>query len=80
VFTAGITRYRLEIRGITELIEHDINGLLVEAVSVSEWKRTFERALNEDMLYLNLKVGVHQPRTMSDVALEMSSIYNLLGK
>jgi len=77
-FAAGTPIIGSNLGGIAELVEHEVNGLLVEYNSVSEWKRAFQTVLEDDTLYTKLKAGIRPPRTMADIAKEMLLIYSSL--
>jgi glycosyltransferase involved in cell wall biosynthesis len=61
--------------GIAELVKHNINGLLVPHQDVKAWQdAVLMLAKNRQLLY-NMRQEVKSVRTMKDVALEMSKIY-----
>jgi glycosyltransferase involved in cell wall biosynthesis len=74
-FAAGIPVIGSDLGGIAELVEHEKNGLLVEASSVAGWRSVLRRIVQEEGLLDRLKSGVSAPRRMDAVAADMSVIY-----
>jgi glycosyltransferase involved in cell wall biosynthesis len=77
-FAAGIPVVGSRLGGIAELVEHEVNGLLVEAGSQREWTRMVERLANDPRLLDRLRAGVHPPRSSNAVALDMLALYRML--
>lgn len=75
-FAAGIPVIGSNLGGIAELVQHEINGLLVEAASVEAWSRSLQRLNQERDLLIRLRHGVRPPRHMETVAKEMLSLYH----
>jgi glycosyltransferase involved in cell wall biosynthesis len=69
-----------KLGGIAELIEHEVNGLLVEPDSPEAWCRTFRRFLEDRGLLAQLQAGIRPPRGMQEVAEEMLALYAMLVK
>jgi glycosyltransferase involved in cell wall biosynthesis len=79
-FAAGIPVVGSKLGGIAELVEHEVNGLLVESDSPEAWCRTFRRLSEDRGLLAQLQAGIRPPRGMQDVAEEMLALYAMLGK
>lgn len=73
-FAAGLPVLGSRLGGIAELVTDEVDGLLVEAGSRSEWARALRRITDAD-LRTRLRRGVRRPRTMLDVAREMDVVY-----
>lgn len=79
-FAAGIPVIGWNIGGIAEIVQHGINGLLIEPDSVPAWVDTFQRLASDPILVAKLKAGVRPPRSSEQVAREMLQLYrSLLG-
>jgi glycosyltransferase involved in cell wall biosynthesis len=79
-FAAGVPVIGSELGGIAELVEHGVNGLLVEPDSPEAWCRTFRRLSEDRGLLGELQAGIRPPRGMQDVAEEMVALYAMLAK
>jgi glycosyltransferase involved in cell wall biosynthesis len=77
-FAAGIPVIGSNLGGIAELVEHEVNGLLVETDSITEWKSALQRCASEGGLLDRLRAGVRPPRSMATVAGEMMTLYKRL--
>lgn len=74
-FAAGVPVIGSRLGGIVELVEDGVNGLLVEASSVTAWKMSLQRLCLEPKLIESLRSEVKAPRTMKIVSEEMISLY-----
>lgn len=74
-FAAGIPVLGSRRGGVRELVQDGVNGLLVEAGSVEDWRRKLERVCSEPGLLERLRSGITPPRTMREVAQEMRQLY-----
>ncbi|KYC36862.1 glycosyl transferase group 1 [Scytonema hofmannii PCC 7110] len=77
-FAAGIPVIGSNLGGIAELVQHGVNGILVEPASVDAWIRELQRLSQEQDLLTHLRRGVRPPRHMETVAEEMLSLYNYI--
>jgi len=77
-FAAGIPVIGSDLGGIRELVRHEVDGLLVEPSSVSEWTAALSRLTRGPDLLERLQNGVKPPRTMGAVAADMLSLYEKL--
>lgn len=77
-FAAGTPVIGSNLGGIGELVEHEVNGLLVEPDLAAGWSQAFRRFLEEPGLLEMLRNGVPAPRSMSAVAREMAALYRSL--
>jgi glycosyltransferase involved in cell wall biosynthesis len=79
-FAAGTPVIGSNLGGISELIEHEVNGMLVETDSVEAWSNAMRRCYENGALLESLRQGVRPPREMSVVAQEMLLLYErILG-
>jgi glycosyltransferase involved in cell wall biosynthesis len=74
-FAAGIPVVGARRGGIAELVEHEVNGLLVEAASPNAWGAALHRLADDTGLLERFRAGVKRPRTMAAVAVEMRELY-----
>jgi glycosyltransferase involved in cell wall biosynthesis len=77
-FAAGVPVIGSNLGGIAELINHEVNGLLVEVNSVASWKQTFKRILEDWDLLAHLRMGISSPRNMGMASTEIMKIYDTL--
>ncbi|MEH2073490.1 MAG: glycosyltransferase [Nostoc sp.] len=69
------------IGGISELVRHNIDGLLVPYQDVKAWTEAISILAQNKNLLCSLQQGIKSVRTMAEVGLDMSSFYqDLLGK
>jgi glycosyltransferase involved in cell wall biosynthesis len=79
-FAAGIPVIGWKLGGINEIVQHGVNGLLIEPDSDVRWAETLRRVSEDVNLRAQLKAGVRPPRTSVEVAREMLALYeSLLG-
>jgi glycosyltransferase involved in cell wall biosynthesis len=76
-FAAGIPVMGWNIGGVSELVTHEVDGLLIEPGSdgVERWAETLRHVATDRSLRERLKAGVRPPRKSADVAQEMSELY-----
>jgi glycosyltransferase involved in cell wall biosynthesis len=77
-FAAGRPVLGSKLGGLGELIEDGRNGLLVEAGDVAAWAEALERLADDRVLLKHMQANVRPPRQMSDVAVEMKTLYHQL--
>jgi glycosyltransferase involved in cell wall biosynthesis len=77
-FAAGVPVIGSDLGGIAELVEHEVDGLLVEPASPGAWGRALRRLLSDSGLLVRLRRGVRPPRGMAQVAEDMLAIYRLV--
>lgn len=77
-FAAHLPVIGSNLGGISELIKPNENGLLVEPESIGAWEQALRRCIDTDDLLEQLRAGIPQPKTMSQVALEMKQLYQSL--
>ncbi len=77
-FAAGIPVIGWKLGGINEIVQHGVNGLLIEPDSVERWAETLRRVAKDADLRAQLKAGVRPPRTSVEVAREMLALYDSL--
>ncbi|MEH2136240.1 glycosyltransferase [Nostoc sp.] len=69
------------IGGISELVRHNIDGLLVPYQDVKAWTEAISILAQNRNLLCSLQQGIKSVRTMAEVGLDMSSFYqDLLRK
>jgi len=74
-FAAGIPVLGSKLGGIAELVQHEVNGLLVEFNSLQAWRDALRRLCEEKDLLGKLRSGIQPPRQMEEVAREMEALY-----
>jgi glycosyltransferase involved in cell wall biosynthesis len=74
-FAAGIPVIGSNLGGIAEVVKHQVNGLLVDYKSPTEWARTLQRLVDHPELLAHLRSGIRAPRKMAEVACEMAAMY-----
>jgi glycosyltransferase involved in cell wall biosynthesis len=77
-FAAGIPVIGSDLGGIAELVRHERDGLLVSYDDVAAWTLTMERLVTDRALLMRLRSEIRPSRTMSDVANEMTNVYEKL--
>ena len=77
-FSAGTPVIGSRLGGIAELVEHEVNGLLVESGSVTSWAAAIQRCAEYRSLLVRLRAGIRSPKSMSAVASEMLVLYERL--
>ncbi|PLZ19727.1 glycosyltransferase [Fischerella thermalis] len=76
-FAAGVPVIGSNLGGIAELVQHEVNGILVEPASVIAWSQQLQRLCQDRQLLMRLGAGIKSPQTMEAVATQMLSIYRL---
>jgi glycosyltransferase involved in cell wall biosynthesis len=74
-FAAGIPVVGSRLGGIAELIQHDVNGLLVDPTSIVAWAEALRSICETTDLLARLRAGVRMPRTMMTATDEIEAIY-----
>jgi glycosyltransferase involved in cell wall biosynthesis len=74
-FAARIPVIGSRLGGIAELLQHDVNGLLVEPTSVAAWAEALRSFSESTKLRARLRTGVCMPRTMTTAADEIEAVY-----
>jgi glycosyltransferase involved in cell wall biosynthesis len=77
-FAAGVPVIGSDLGGIAELVEHEVDGLLVEPASSAAWGQALRRLLADRELLARLRRGVRPPRGMGQVAEDMLTVYHLV--
>ncbi len=77
-FAAGIPVIGWKRGGLNEIVQHGVNGLLIEPGTVVGWIETLRRVAEDANLRAQLKDGVRPPRTSVEVAREMLTLYESL--
>lgn len=75
-FAAGIPVVGSNLGGIAELVEHGVNGLLVDPASRDGWAQALARLAQDRGLAARLRAGVRPPRTMKHAADELMAVYH----
>jgi glycosyltransferase involved in cell wall biosynthesis len=75
-FAAGIPVIGSNLGGISELVEAEIDGVLVEDDSIEAWSRAIRRFCEDHCFLERLRRGIRPPRRMDAVAEEMMVLYN----
>jgi len=77
-FASGVPIVGSDLGGISELVSHDRNGLLVPHDNVTAWTEAMVRLATDSGLAERLRQGIGQARTMSDVARDTVALYHEL--
>jgi glycosyltransferase involved in cell wall biosynthesis len=79
-FASGTPVLGADLGGIAELVTHDIDGVLVGGSDPTLWAGAIAALARDPERVARLRAGVHPPRTMVEVAREMSVLYDRLFK
>lgn len=74
-FAAGTPVIGSRLGGIAELIDHGVNGLLVEASDPRVWSAAIRYLATDDAALKKMRARLPAPRTMATVADEMMKLY-----
>jgi glycosyltransferase involved in cell wall biosynthesis len=74
-FAAGVPVVGSKFGGIAELVTNGIDGVLVEPPSALSWRDIFGTVCQDRTLLPRLRSGIRKPRSVADVATDMSAIY-----
>jgi len=75
-FAAGVPVLGSDLGGLADKIRDGVNGLLVRPFdSVDAWRDAIARCVRDRELPTRLARGVTTPKSMADVAAEMSALY-----
>lgn len=77
-FASGVPVIGSDMGGIAELVEHGVNGWLVQPESVWAWSEALRRICEDRELLVKLRQEVQPPRRMEEVAKEMVALYELV--
>ncbi|MBI1243338.1 MAG: glycosyltransferase [Nostoc sp. RI_552] len=78
-FAAGIPVIGSNLGGIKELVEHHVNGILVEAGCIKAWGQELQFLCENREQLDRLRSGITPPPTMEMVAEKMKLIYRQTG-
>lgn len=79
-FAAGLPVLGSNLGGIAELVTHGKNGMLLAHTRSEDWVRAIELLANSPAVVKRLAKNVESPRTMAQVAEEMSRIYSSIAE
>ena len=74
-FAAGVPVIGSRLGGIAELVTHERDGLLVRAEDAPAWRAVFAGIASDKSILAKLREGIRPPRTMAEVAADMSQLY-----
>lgn len=77
-FAAGIPVVGSNRGGIAELVEHGVNGLLVDPALPDGWAEALRQLSQDRGLIARLRSGIRPPRSTRDSALDMQALYKLV--
>lgn len=77
-FAAGIPVLGSNLGGICEMVRHGVNGMLVDPYLPDAWSRALEELCSDPGKLAVLRGGIVPPRTMEEVAEEMTGLYERL--
>ncbi|MCI0391798.1 MAG: glycosyltransferase [Acidobacteria bacterium] len=79
-FAAGTPVIGARLGGIVEMIDHEVNGMLVDPDSVEAWSHVIRRCYEDRGLPERLQRGVRRSREMMEAAQEMLLLYEKIIK
>jgi glycosyltransferase involved in cell wall biosynthesis len=79
-FAAGVPVVATNLGGMSEVVEHEKNGLLFPLDDVDEFARTLRRLTDEPHLIERLRSGIEPVKTVEESAVEMEGLYGALIK
>ena len=74
-FAAGVPVLGSDLGGIAESVRNGVDGILLRPDDVHAWAATISRLAENRDIVSNLKRDIRPPRTMDDVARDMSELY-----
>jgi len=74
-FAAGTPVIGSDLGGIAELVRHDIDGLRVDPQRADAWRAALTTLYDDPQRLARLRRGIARPRTIADVARDMSTVY-----
>jgi glycosyltransferase involved in cell wall biosynthesis len=74
-FAAGVPVIGWNLGGIGEIVQHGVDGLLIEPGPLTGWVEVLRRITEDADLRARLRAGVRPPRTSLNVAREMLTLY-----
>ncbi len=74
-FAAGVPVLGSDLGGIAESVRDGVDGILVRPDDADAWAAAISRLAGNRDLVSNLKRDIRPPRTMDDVARDMSELY-----
>src|SRR5439155_10129708 len=77
-FAAGVPVLGSDLGGIAELVTHNVDGLLVEPQSLVAWRMALQALCSDRQSLMVLQNGIQNPRSIRDVAADMSELYSCL--
>jgi glycosyltransferase involved in cell wall biosynthesis len=75
-FAAGVPVVGSKLGGIAELVTDGVNGLLIEP-DAGAWAAALKQLWQQRDLVKQLRLGIKRPRSMRQVAEEMSDVYRM---
>jgi glycosyltransferase involved in cell wall biosynthesis len=79
-FAARLPVLGSNLGGIAELVADETTGLLVEPRSAAAWRNAIERVCRDPGVLSRLSEAIPPPRSIGDVAADMSVVYRGLSK
>jgi glycosyltransferase involved in cell wall biosynthesis len=73
--TTGTPVVTADIGGMSELVQHDVNGLLFERANIADLTDQLQRLLDEPNLISRLASNAHPVRTIEDEMEQMLTLY-----
>lgn len=77
-FAVKIPVVASNVSGISEFIQHEVNGLLFERGDANDLARQFKRFFDEPGLLEKLKAGIQKVKSVDEEVLELEEIYQEL--
>ena len=74
-FAAGIPVLGANLGGIAESVRNGVDGVLVQPDDINAWSEAILRLASDRRLVAALRLSVRPPRTIDEVARQMSEVY-----
>jgi glycosyltransferase involved in cell wall biosynthesis len=74
-FAAGVPVIASNLGALAEAVHHEVDGLLVETGSVTAWRQTLQRLIDDPTLLGNLRKQVRQPLGLDEHIARLQRIY-----
>ena len=75
-FAAGVPVLGANLGGVAESVRNGIDGLLIQPDDVNAWSAAILKLADNRSFVDELKTNIRPPRTMNDVARDMSELYS----
>jgi glycosyltransferase involved in cell wall biosynthesis len=74
-FTAGVPVIGSDVRGIAELVRHDVNGLLFARADGKDLRRQMQKLIDQPPLLHQLRAGIPRVRGLDEEMTDLMALY-----